>query len=121
MSKLIRRYMTINKVILPTPGSILDAGTMFTHKELIIDLSMQGYYTKEIAKKTYHDPRSVDAYLKTLNSVLILWYFDLPSSLISMVTEKGIKVIKEHITIIEKYFPNKDVIRNYLNQKGIAV
>jgi hypothetical protein len=121
MSKLIRKYMTINKVILPTPGSILDAGTMFTHKELIIDLSMQGYYTKEIAKKTYHDPRSVDAYLKTLNSVLILWYFDLPSSLISMVTEKGINVVKEHITIIEKYFPNKDVIKNYLNQRGIAV
>ena len=121
MSKLIRRYMTINKVILPTPGSILDAGTMFTHKELIIDLSMQGYYTKEIAKKTYHDPRSVDAYLKTLNAVLILWYFDLPSSLISMVTEKGVKVVKEHITIIEKYFPNKNAIKNYLNQKGIAV
>lgn len=121
MSKLIRKYMTINKVILPTPGSILDAGTMFTHKELIIDLSMQGYYTKEIAKKTYHDPRSVDAYLKIVNSVLILWYFDLPASLISMVTEKGIKVVKEHITIIEKYFPNKNVIKNYLNHKGIAV
>lgn len=121
LGKLIRKYMTINKVILPTPGSILDAGTMFTHKELIIDLSMQGYYTKEIAKKTYHDPRSVDVYLKTLNSVLILWYFDLPASLISMVTEKGINVVKEHITIIEKYFPNKDVIKNYLNHRGIAV
>jgi len=121
LGKLIRKYMTVNKVILPTPGSILDAGTMFTHKELIIDLAMQGYYTKEIAKKTYHDPRSVDAYLKTLNSVLILWYFDLPSSLIAMVTEKGKTVIKEHIIIIEKYFPNKEVIKNYLNNRGIAI
>jgi hypothetical protein len=121
LGKLIRKYMNMYKVILTTPGSILDAGTMFTHKELIIDLAMQGYYTKEIAKKTYHDPRSVDAYLKTLNSVLILWYFDLPTSLISMVTEKGITVVKEHITIIEKYFPNKEIIKNYLYNRGIAV
>ena len=121
LSKLIRKYMNKNKIILPTPGSILDAGTMFTHKELVIDLSMQGYYTKEIAKKTYHDPRSVDAYLKVLNSVLILWYFDLPPQLISMVTEKGIKVVKEHINIIKKYFPDKDAIKTYLSKQGVAL
>lgn len=121
ISKLIRKYMKMNKVILPTPGSILDAGTMFTHKELIIDLSMQGYYTKEIARKTYHDPRSVDSYLKVFNSILVLWYYNLPPSLISMVTEKGVKVVKEHINILIKYFPDRDSIKNYLNQIGIAV
>jgi len=121
MSKLLRKYMKVSKVILPTPGSILDAGTMFTHKELIIDLSMQGYYTKEIARKTYHDPRSVDSYLKVFNSILVLWYYNLPPSLISMVTEKGVKVVKEHINILIKYFPDRDSIKNYLNQIGIAV
>jgi len=121
MSKLLRKYMKVNKVILPTPGSILDAGTMFTHKELIIDLSMQGYYTKEIARKTYHDPRSVDSYLKVFNSILVLWYYNLPPSLISMVTEKGVKVVKEHINILIKYFPDRHSIKNYLNQIGIAV
>jgi hypothetical protein len=121
ISKLIRKYMKVNKVILPTPGSILDVGTMFTHKELIIDLSMQGYYTKEIAKKTYHDPRSVDAYLRVFNSILVLWYYKLPPLLISMVTEKGIKVVKEHIDILIKYFPDRNSIKNYLNQLGIAV
>jgi hypothetical protein len=121
ISKLIRKYMKVNKVILPTPGSILDAGTMFTHKELIIDLSMQGYYTKEIAKKTYHDPRSVDSYLKVFNAILVLWYYNLPLSLISMVIEKGIKVVNEHINILTKYFPDKGAIKNYLNQLGIAV
>ncbi len=121
ISKLIRKYMKVNKVILPTPGSILDAGTMFTHKELVIDLSMQGYYTKEIAKKTYHDPRSVDAYLRVFNSILVLWYYKLPPLLISMVTEKGINVVKEHIDILIKYFPDRNAIKNYLNQIGIAV
>jgi len=38
-----------------------------------------------------------------------------------MVTEKGKSVVKEHITIIEKYFPNKEAIKNYLNNRGIAV
>ena len=60
LGRLLKKYMKTNKCILPVPGSILDAGSMFTHKELVIDLSMQGYYTNEIAKKTYHDPRSVD-------------------------------------------------------------
>jgi len=121
IGKLIRKYMKVNKVILPTPGSILDAGTMFTHKELIIGLSMQGYYTKEIARKTYHDPRSVDSYLKVFNATLVLWYYNLPSPLISMVTEKGIKVIKEHIDILTKYFPDRLSVKNYLNHIGIAV
>ena len=121
LSKLIRKYMSKNKIILPTPGTILDSGTMFTHKELVVDLAMQGYYTKEIAKKLYHDPRSIDAYLKVFNSVLILWYFDLPPDLISMVTEKGITVVKEHINIIKKYFPDKNSVQNYLNIHGISL
>jgi hypothetical protein len=121
IGKLLKKYMKTNKCILPVPGSILDAGSMFTHKELVIDLSMQGYYTNEIAKKTYHDPRSVDAYLKVFNSILILWYFDLPKGLISMAIEKGEKVVQEHINIIIKYFPDKEIIRNYLNNKGIVV
>lgn len=121
IGKLLRKYMKMYKCILPVPGSILDSGTMFTHKELVIDLSMQGYYTKEIAKKTYHDPRSVDAYLKVFNAVLILWYFDLPKELISMVSDKGLKVVQEHINIINKYFPDKNSIQSYLHNRGIAV
>jgi hypothetical protein len=121
ISKLLRKYMKVKKVILPTPGSILDLGTMFTHKELIIDLSMQGYYSQEIAKKTYHEARSVDAYLRTFNSILILWYYGLPMPLISMVTERGVKVVKEHINIIKKYFPEKPAVKRYLDQRGIAV
>jgi hypothetical protein len=38
-----------------------------------------------------------------------------------MVTEKGIKVVKEHIDILIKYFPDRRSIKNYLNQLGIAV
>ncbi len=82
---------------------------------------MQGYFTNEIAKKTYHDPRSVDAYLKTFNSILILWHFDLPKALISMVTERGQKIVQEHLDIINKYFPDKISMKNYLNNQGIAV
>lgn len=121
IGKLLRKYMQIHKVILPTPGTILDSGTALTHKELIIDLHMQGYYTNEIAKKTYHDPRSVDSYLRTFNSILILWHFNLPKPLISMVTERGQKVVQQHIDIITKYFPDKKSIENYLTKRGIAL
>ncbi|MEE9532141.1 MAG: DUF1670 domain-containing protein [Syntrophobacteria bacterium] len=121
LGKLMRSYMETNKVILPTPGSILDAGTMFTHKELIIDLSMEGYFTKEIAKKTCHDPKSVDSYLKTFNSVLVLWYYELPEELIATVTERGKSVIKQHLEIIKKYFPDRGAMKNYLNNRGYAL
>lgn len=121
LGKLMRSYMETNKIILPTPGSILDAGTMFTHKELIIDLSMKGYFTKEIAKKTCHDPRSVDSYLKTFNSILVLWYYELPEELIATVTERGKKVVKQHTDIIKKYFPNRETMKNYLNKGGYAI
>jgi hypothetical protein len=121
IGKLLRKYMQINKVILPTPGTILDAGTTITHKELIIDLHMKGYYTNEISKKTYHDPRSVDAYIKTFNSILILWYFNLPKSLISMVTERGQRVIQQHLDIITKYFPDSSSVEDYLTKQEISL
>jgi hypothetical protein len=121
IGKLLRKYMQINKVILPTPGTILDAGTTLTHKELVIDLHMKGYYTKEISKKTYHDPRSVDAYIKTFNSMLILWYFNLPASLISMVTERGQKVVQQHLDIISKYFPDSSSVEDYLTKQEISL
>ncbi|MCP4162730.1 MAG: DUF1670 domain-containing protein [Deltaproteobacteria bacterium] len=121
IGKLLRKYMQIHKVILPTPGTILDSGTTLTHKELVIDLHMQGYYTKEIARKTYHDPRSVDAYLRTFNAILILWYYGLPKTLISMVTERGQKVVQQHIDIIVKYFPDNDSMKNYLIKQEIAI
>lgn len=90
-------------------------------KELIIDLAMKGYYTKEIAKMTYHDPRSVDAYLSTFNSVLLLWYFEVPSELIAMVTGKGKNVVEQYIEIIKKYFPNNQAIVKYLKTQKIEV
>lgn len=40
-------------------------GRMLTHKNLIVRLHLQGRTVLEIARQTYHNPRSVAAYLRT--------------------------------------------------------
>lgn len=118
---LLRFYMQTNQVILPTPGTILDAGTAMTHKRIIIALSVQGHFTKEIARLTYHTPEAVDAYLKVFQAVLVLYLYDLPVPLMARVTGRGQALIREHLEIVREHFPDRDAVRGYLREQGLEI
>jgi len=104
MEDLIRNYMNIHKVILPTPGTILDAGPTMTHKRIIVKESVTGLLTSEIARKTFHTPESVDAYLKVFQSVLILSLYDMPIPLMARVTGRGQSLIEEYFKACKRIF-----------------
>lgn len=121
MGNLIRNYMEVHQVILPTPRTILDAGRAMTHKHIIVAQSVAGYFTSEIARKTYHTPESVNAYLKVFQSVLILSLYDMPIPLMARVTGRGQALVKEYLELIEEHFPNRQVIKMYLKEHGVAI
>lgn len=121
MEELIRNYMNIHQVILPTPGTILDAGRAMTHKRMIVEESVSGLFTSEIARKTYHAPESVDAYLKVFQSVLILSLYDMPIPLMARVTGQGQALIEEYIALVQEHFPNRHEIKRYLNEHGLEI
>ncbi len=38
ISELIRRAQKENTIIVPTPGTVLDAGRSMTHKDIVVEL-----------------------------------------------------------------------------------
>jgi len=89
VSRAIDHYQHRHQVILPCPGIGLDMGKLLTQRDLMVRLRLPGYGALEIARKTYHNLRSVDAYLKGFDSVLILHLYRLPAELMAGVPGRG--------------------------------
>lgn len=121
VSRAVDHYQRRHQVILPCPGTVLDMGRMLTHKNLVVRLHLQGLSVLEIARQTYHSPRSVDAYLKTFDSVLILHLYGLNPKLMATVLGRGESVIYEYLDLIGTYLKDINTIRDYLQKRGVQM
>lgn len=121
ISELIRSFQKEHGIIVPTPGTVLDAGRSMTHKDVVVNLHLAGYSVMEIAKRTYHSPRAVDNYIGTFESVLILYLFDVPLHLMSRVLGRSHNLIREHLNLVQEAFGNGERVRAYLQGKGVKV
>lgn len=121
VSRALDYYQRRHRVILPCPGTVLDMGRMLTHKELVVRLHLEGMTVLEIARQTHHNPRSVDAYLKAFDSVLILHIYGLPPALMAAVMGRGEALIAEYLHLIEQHLKGREEIRSYLRGKGLNV
>jgi len=97
----------------------LDAGRSMTHKDIVIELHLQGYTVKEIARMTYHSPRAVDNYIGTFESVLILDLYHIPKALMARILKKGISLIEEHLSLARKHFRDEEDRKRLLAWKGV--
>ncbi len=119
VSRAIDHYQRCYHVILPCPGTVLDMGNMLTHKNLIVRLYLQGMTVLEISKQTYHNPRSIDAYLKCFDAVLILHLYGLPLPLMARILGRGESLIHEYLELIGQYLKEPESMRNYLKKRGV--
>ncbi len=121
ISELIRSFQKEHSVVVPTPGTVLDAGRSITHKDVIINLHLAGYSVMEIAKRTYHSPRAVDNYVGTFESILILYLFGLPPHLMSRVLGRSPGLIREHLELVRDAFGDGNAVRDFLRKKGVKI
>jgi len=119
ISELIRSAECSHNIIVPTPGTILDAGRSITHKDIIVKLHLEGHNVKDIARITYHCPRSVDNYIGTFEAVLILYLYKMPTRLMSRILGKGITLIQEHLRLIDEVYEDVNAIKEELIRKGV--
>ena len=119
ISELIRRAQRECTIIVPTPGTVLDAGRSMTHKDIVIELHLQGYTVKQIARMTYHSPRAVDNYIGTFESVLILDLYHIPKALMARILKKGISLIEEQLHLARKHFRDEEDRKRLLAWKGV--
>ena len=106
-------------VLLPTAGTILDMGRTLTHKTIVVEMSLSGMSTQEIARRIYHSPEAVDQYLKTFDRLLVLRHFGLPKKLMVQVTGHSLSLIEEHLAIADKHFPTTEALTQYLTSRGV--
>lgn len=99
VSKLVKKFMEENKVVVPTRGIIHDIGSAVTHKKIIVNLYKQGYQTPEIARMTDHTEEACDRYIKGFKRVKKLnEKFKLGE--IAQTLGMGKKLVEEYIGLI---------------------
>lgn len=118
--ELLEAYQEQFGVLLPTAGTALDMGRTLTHKAIVVELSLSGLTTHEIARRIYHTPEAVDSYLRLFDRVLLLRYFDLPESVMGRITGHSPALIKEHLALAHKHFPRHEDLATYLAQRGVS-
>jgi hypothetical protein len=121
ISELLRSVQKEHALVVPTPGTILDAGRSLTHKGVIVNLHLAGYSVLEIAKRTFHSPRAVDSYIRTFESVLILHLFTVPLPLMARILGSGYRLVREHLELVAEHFGTAEAVRVYLREKGVKV
>lgn len=121
VSRALDWYQRQHQVILPCPGTVLDMGRTLTHKDLIVRLHLQGMSVLEIARHTYHHPRSVDAYLKAFDSVLILHLYGLPPHLMARALGRGETLVYEYLDLIDRHLKDVEAMRDYLRGRGVRL
>jgi len=119
ISEFIRSCQYEHNIIVPTPGTILDAGRSITHKDIIVKLHLEGHNVKEISRITYHSPRSVDSYIGTFEAVLVLYMYKMPLELMSRILNKGKSLIREHLNLIDEVYPDVLELKKDLIKKGV--
>jgi len=119
ISEIIRSFQRKNHIIVPTPGTILDAGQSMTHKDIIVRLHLEGYSVSEIGRITHHSQRSADNYIGTFEAVMILKLFNVPPHLMARTLQKGQRLLSEYLNLIDKFYEDERTIRNHLIAKGV--
>jgi hypothetical protein len=119
ISEVVRSAEYRHNIIVPTPGTVLDAGRSITHKDIIVKLHLEGHNVSDISKITYHSPRSIDSYIGTFEAVLILYLYKMPVCLMSRILGKGKSLIREHLRLIEEVYSDVNAIKKDLIKKGI--
>ncbi len=121
LRKILDAYFEAFGIILPTAGTVLDMGRTLTHKKIVVEMSLSGLNTQEIADRIYHTPVAVDNYLRLFERVLLLKHYRFPVAVMPRVTGYSKSLLNEHLKLVDKHFPTEQAIADYLGQRGVKL
>lgn len=118
-ARLVDLFETQHQLILPTPGTIHDAGTKLTHKAQVVRLHLSGMECPQIARQTFHTEEAVDRYLDDFERTLIAVGHQLPSYLLPRVLKLSKHVVQQYEALIEKHIGDVEAVRELLLNRGV--
>jgi len=121
VGKVINEYEQTEQILVPTPGTVLDAGNKVTHKALVVRLYLDGLTTTEIARKLYHSEVAVDNYIGTFDKVALLHLYGVTRQHMRFLTGRSRALIDQYLRLVNVYFKDRDAVRTYLHSRGVLV
>jgi hypothetical protein len=121
VGRLVDQFEARHRLILPTPGTIHDAGTKLTHKATVVQMHLSGMECKQIARETFHTEEAVDRYVDDFERALIAVGHGLPSHLLPRVLKLGKHVVKQYEELIAEHIGGIEEVRGLLLSRGIDV
>ena len=121
VGRLVDRFEARHQLILPTPGTIHDAGTKLTHKTMVVQMHLSGMECRQIARNTFHTEEAVDRYIDDFERALIAVGHGLPSRLLPRVLKLGKHVVTQYEALIEKHIGDMEQVRKLLLTRGIQI
>jgi hypothetical protein len=105
ISHHVKEWQEETGELLPLKGYKMDQGSSPTHKAQIIRLFEQGKEPPDVAYESGHSLKSVERYLKDYERVKMLLKSGNDVDAISMMINRGRKVVLEYIKIAQEYHP----------------
>lgn len=115
ISRRLRDYQERNREVLPLKGYVFDIGRATTHKGIIIKLYEKGVAPPDIARRTYHNLRAVDKYIKDYDRIKFLIRRGLSRDEITRAIGRCKSLMEEYIEILKKYHP--EMLKNNQNHE----
>lgn len=118
---LVDHFERTCALVLPTPGTIHDAGSKLTHKAAIVRLHLQGMECKQIARETFHCEEAVGRYVDDFERVLIAQAHGLPTPLLPRLLRLGAHVVAQYLELITHHIGDTDQVRALLESRGTGL
>jgi len=121
IAQLVDQFEVTHQLILPTPGTIHDAGSKLTHKALIVRMHLEGMDCKEIARETFHSEEAAGRYVDDFERTLIAYAHGIPSSLLPHVLKLGQHVVTQYEELIAEHLGGMEQVRALLRTRGVQI
>lgn len=119
VARLVDQFEAHHKLILPTPGTIHDAGTKLTHKTTVVQMFLSGMECQQIARETFHTEEAVGRYIDDFERVLIATAHGLPSSLLPRVLKLSKHVVQQYEALIADQLGDTNKVKALLRARGV--
>jgi hypothetical protein len=99
-SSYVNEYRRTSGRLLPTRGNIHDLCGHIPPKRAIVSLSLEGFHTPRIARKTRHSKEAVDRYLRHFETVRLLTQISKDPVPIAQLVRPNPRVVRQHLHLL---------------------
>jgi len=121
IADLVNTFEADQQLVLPTPGTIHDAGSKLTHKTSIVRLHLEGLECRDIARHTFHTEDAVARYIDDFERTLVGHAYGVPEHLLPKLLKLGRHVVVQYLELVRYHIGDVEQVRNLLAERNLEI